>query len=277
MKLCENRVGEVNYTNTGQKMVIIAYRDNKDLDVQLDDGTILRGIRYTSFKKGNTLSLLRKNRVGEVSYTSDGQKMEIITYRGYDDIDIQFEDGYIAYHKRYTNFKAGKIANKGAKVGEINYNSKGQRMTIIRYSNCTDLDVQFDDGTIIEHRTYTNFILGNIPNPITRVGETSVTISGVVVKIVEYISCNNILVRFEDGIESSSTYATFNKRQIAHPTLRMSGNGVCKGATFGLFDIKKFMYRTGNQRDVNYLCVCKKCGYKDILNPSEMLKHKCLK
>ena len=49
------------------------------------------------------------NRIGEVSYNSKNEKMTIIAYRKYDDIDIQFEDGTIIYNKRYDNFKSGLI------------------------------------------------------------------------------------------------------------------------------------------------------------------------
>ena len=40
-------------------------------------------------------------------------------------------------------------------------------MTIVRYGNKNDIDVQFDDGTIVEHKRYGNFKRGNIKNPMT--------------------------------------------------------------------------------------------------------------
>ena len=38
-------------------------------------------------------------------------------------------------------------------------------MTIVRYGGRNDIDVQFDDGTIVEHRMYGNFLKGQIKNP----------------------------------------------------------------------------------------------------------------
>ena len=49
------------------------------------------------------------NKVGETNINSQGEKMTIIAYRNYENIDIQFEDGTVVYHKTYGNFKNGKI------------------------------------------------------------------------------------------------------------------------------------------------------------------------
>ena len=50
-----------------------------------------------------------KNRVGEVRYNNQGEKMTIIAYRGCKDIDVQFEDGVIIYNRNYGKFKEGKM------------------------------------------------------------------------------------------------------------------------------------------------------------------------
>lgn len=271
----KDRVGEVNYTSDGKKLTIIAYRNSMDLDVKIEDDIIIRNIRYSSFKAGNMLILLQKTRVGEISYNGKGQKMTIIAYRNYDDIDVQFEDGSIVYNKRYDNFKKGKISNKNSRVGEISFSNKGQKMTIIRYGNCNDIDVKFEDDTVATHKTYRNFTLGNICKPNFRVGELRINSIGILMELIEYMDCKNIKVRFEDGSVCTSDYNSFSKGAIGHPTLRMSGVSLCKGSTFGFFDVKKFMYRMDNEKDVNYLCQCRKCGYKDILTPTEMLGHKC--
>ena len=49
------------------------------------------------------------NKVGETNINSQGEKMTIIAYRNYENIDIQFEDGTVVCHKTYGNFKNGKI------------------------------------------------------------------------------------------------------------------------------------------------------------------------
>lgn len=51
-----SKVGEINVAKNGMSMEIIAYRDNNDIDVKFEDGTIVKGKTYLSFKRG-TISL----------------------------------------------------------------------------------------------------------------------------------------------------------------------------------------------------------------------------
>ncbi len=60
---------------------------------------------YNINKEGDKLI----NKVGETNINSQGEKMTIIAYRCYEDIDIQFEDGTVVYHRTYGNFKSGLI------------------------------------------------------------------------------------------------------------------------------------------------------------------------
>lgn len=49
------------------------------------------------------------DRVGEIGYNNQGEKIIIIRYGGTNDIDVQFEDGVIVYNRSYGNFKRGRI------------------------------------------------------------------------------------------------------------------------------------------------------------------------
>ena len=109
-----NRTGEVGYNNQGLKMTIVEYRNNADIDVQFEDGNVIKNKEYRNFKNGliknpNYKDVNMIDRKGEVNYNNQGLKMTIITYRGCEDIDIQFEDGTIVYNKNYDNFKKGSI------------------------------------------------------------------------------------------------------------------------------------------------------------------------
>ena len=46
------RVGEKSKANNGMEMKIIGYRSSSDIDVQFEDGTIVKGKRYQQFKRG---------------------------------------------------------------------------------------------------------------------------------------------------------------------------------------------------------------------------------
>jgi glutaredoxin len=49
--------------------------------------------------------------------------------------------------------------------GQVIMSKSGQKMKVIRYRKAVDIDVQFEDGTIVEHRNYFNFLKGRIRNP----------------------------------------------------------------------------------------------------------------
>lgn len=57
------------------------------------------------------------------------------------------------------------VCKKLDRTGEVGYNNDGEKMTIVRYGNWDDIDVQFDDGTIIKHRIYDSFKKGYMKNP----------------------------------------------------------------------------------------------------------------
>ena len=51
------------------------------------------------------------------------------------------------------------------RTGETNIATNGQVMTIVKYRGCNDIDIQFEDETIVKHKQYTNFKKGTIQNP----------------------------------------------------------------------------------------------------------------
>lgn len=59
------------------------------------------------------------------------------------------------------------MGKKDDMLNKVWYNNNGERMTIVRYGGTRDIDVQFDDGTVVEHREYSAFKKGQIKNPMT--------------------------------------------------------------------------------------------------------------
>ncbi len=55
--------------------------------------------------------------------------------------------------------------SKKSIIGEINTSLNGLRMIIIASRNDNDLDVQFEDGTIVKNKTYALFSKGEIIYP----------------------------------------------------------------------------------------------------------------
>lgn len=173
-KYAKLRIGETNIASNGQKMTIIAYRSSIDIDIRFEDGTIVTNKTYSAFIKGQVPHDF-KDRIGETIRANNNQKMTIIRWRKHIDIDVQFEDGTVVTNKRYDHFKTGDIKNPNCKkqhsynfidrTGEENIASNGQKMKIIVYREYRDIDVQFEDGTIVYHKNYRCFQKGNIANP----------------------------------------------------------------------------------------------------------------
>jgi hypothetical protein len=62
-------------------------------------------------------------------------------------------------------FRKEKKKNTTNRLGEIKYNKEKEKMIIINYKKADDIDVEFEDGTIVKNKTYTLFSKGQIFNP----------------------------------------------------------------------------------------------------------------
>lgn len=227
--LKNNKIGQTKIANNGQRMTIISYRNKNDLDIQFEDGTIVKHKTFTSFRKGETNNPnFYKSRIGEINKNKQGLNMRIVEYNGCKDINVEFEDKTLVKHKTYINFKSGKITNPNFKKvqklnlfksrkGEVNIINNGQKITIIRYENDFDIDVQFEDGIIVKNKSYKDFINSRIHYPHTnlrvlRIGEERVSQYGEIAKIIEYRNAEDIDIEFEDGTKKEHlSYFKFKK------------------------------------------------------------------
>ena len=183
------------------------------------------------------MSVLRDDRVGEVRRANNGMLMKILAYRSVSDIDVQFEDGVIVHNKRYGAFEKGNIGHPTVKYSKVSDKdikrylgmekvmSCGMKATIIAYRNNVDIDIQFEDGTVVEHKTIHSFKTGYIKNPnidnymskTGRVGDRSIANNGMGMTIIKYISRDNMTVRFDDGfVKEGISYSNFINGRVAH-------------------------------------------------------------
>lgn len=301
------RIGETNIAKNGQKMTIIAYRNSSDIDVKFEDDTVVTNKSYDSFKNSKienpnkkfiTYTKVRGNnraknnaekRIGEFNIASNGQKMTIIAYRKNNDIDVQFEDGTIVYNKSYSYFKKGTIRNpnkrklsrksKSKRIGETSISKMGQKLTIINYRNCDDIDVQFEDGTIVYNKKYEKFKSGSIENPNKPTINGNLNKNrkkwlnnsklnknnGLYMTISDYISSNNILVSFETGYNLNIYLQYYKLGKIKHPFPYQMNN----------ITVEKLAYIHKETGIGNFYCKCLKCGYRDIWTIENAKNHKC--
>lgn len=117
------------------------------------------------------------------------------------------------------------MAIKTDRLGKTKMMSCGMEATIIRYGGATDIDVHFEDGTVVKHKTYRAFKKGYISHPNTkdRLGEAREMKCKMEATIIRYGSAKDIDVRFKDGaIAKHKTYNLFKEGGIANPNMKVS-------------------------------------------------------
>jgi len=82
----------------------------------------------------------RPNREKEENFNSWGSRMVIINYRGCDDLDVEFDNGYIIKHRNYRDFKKGYIEHPYDKtvygigyLGDGKYKAKVNDIISVQY------------------------------------------------------------------------------------------------------------------------------------------------
>ena len=193
--------------HNGQHAVCVAYRKPQDIDVQFEDGTVVKTTKY-QFLKGEV-----KNPnfwIGKTNRMFNGQIATIIAYRGYYNIDVEFEDGTIVKNKAIGKFKSGNITNpncnastKASVLGVEVTQNNGQKAKCITYRTNVDIDIQFEDGTIVYHKQKASFLRGEIKNPnfnkFSIVGKTVLQNCGMKATCIVDRGGKDIDVQFEDG------------------------------------------------------------------------------
>lgn len=87
----EQRIGETQINNQGLKMTIIEYRNNMDIDIQFEDGTILRHKSYCKFKNQHNIVNYNYPTVCGVGYV------------GYGDYDVTENGKHTDAYTRWKN------------------------------------------------------------------------------------------------------------------------------------------------------------------------------
>lgn len=141
----QEHIGERIYHNSSQQyMTLVEYHNTRCVDIVFDDGVKRNSISYSSFRNGHvkhpniSISDIRKKQV------RDGRNPLI------------------------SKSIEQKINLSKQRIGEQSINRAGQIMTIIRYNNCHDIDVQFEDGRVARGVAYGNFKNGRVGHPSRR-------------------------------------------------------------------------------------------------------------
>ena len=206
-----NYIGQRFYNKRyNQWMMITNYITYDNVEVIFEDGYIASNKKLDSIRAGiclrdDDLVFRSKAKIGEKVYSKTNHMwMELVAYYSANDVTVRFEDGKEVYHQRYGSFKLGMIKYpdmSNPKIGMTNTNNEGYQMTIVAYRKYNDIDIQFADGTTLEHRKYYDFILGRIKYPkcLQYVGRTYTATNGMKIKIIAYRKYKDVDLEFEDG------------------------------------------------------------------------------
>lgn len=234
---CKHSVlGQSKMQNCGMIATCINYRRTDDIDVKFEDGTIVTHKRKGSFLKGsiNNPNIVRGSLLNVTKQMNCGMYATVIADRSCQDIDIKFENGDIVHNRSRGDFNNGEIACPSLpkyyscrrhRIGETRTMNCGMQAKLICYHNYDDIDIEFEDGTIIEHKTITNFRLGNIDNPNfyrhNMLGEQLTMNCGMSCKVVKQDNnVTDLTVKFEDGtIVEHKTKREFYQRSIQNPNI----------------------------------------------------------
>lgn len=229
-------IGVESVSSRNQKMKIIAFRAQNDIDVEFEDGTIVKNKRFDHFLSGNLENpnnTLKHERIGERNKANNGEWMTITNYNGVADVEITFDDGTVVYHKSYQAFLEGyiskknkvdqrQVAAKAKRIGEKSIANNGLSMEIIDYRGARDIDIQFEDGVLVTNKRYDHFQSGNIKHPNLgniqikdRTSEVIINENVEKVRIMAYRNNKDIDVMVNDErIECHRSYDDFVKGKI---------------------------------------------------------------
>ena len=162
MKKLTNVEGSVVTNTKGFKMTLITYRNHSDVDIMFECGTVLKNRSYKCFLNGN----IRKPDIkeGQQSTSKKWGVLTLLNYHRYSNVDVQFEDGKIAYGVKYNSFLKGEVRKPTNRVGEKFIILDGYEAEIINYKKATDIDVRLNTGVILT-TTYSNLKKGCLKNP----------------------------------------------------------------------------------------------------------------
>lgn len=117
------------------------------------------------------------------------------------------------------------------RMGEFRLNKQGRLIEIIDYRNATDVDVLLDNGMVLYNRTYWEFKNGTIKYPeCLRIGEEKINNQGLRMKIIDYTSCRNMTILFDDGtILYNVEYGNFKNGSVTNYNHKDIFGVACRG------------------------------------------------
>lgn len=204
-------------------------------------------------------------RVGESFFSKEGERGVITTYRGYSDIDVKFENGYEAFHRKYGDAVGGKISCLYNHYGEEGISKRGEKMKVVSSVYGNRVDVEFPNGYIAKNVYYSAFLNGRVsnkeykPNFDSYIGKEVLCKNGLKATIINAYykkakNNNNVIrvdVQFTDGVIAKDiSYTHYLNGYVKYP-LNKKYIGQTNTNTKGRI-MKIINYHSANNVDVEF-------------------------
>ena len=214
------------------KMRATVIEDNGafDLKIQFEDGYIAHCVRST-FKSGNVNNpnIIKGSLLGQKAIMNCGLEAEVIEDKGWNNITIRFADGYTKKTKRQL-FKNGQIDNPNR------HNMKGKKLMmkcgmeaeVIDDRGSENITIKFADGTILKNKSRYCFSSKIINNPnhnrYSIMGQKAIMECGLECEVIEDKGCDDITVKFSNGIVKRHCQRYKFKTKKLTPIIRKKKN-----------------------------------------------------
>ena len=159
------------------------------------------------------------------------------------------------------------------RIGESRKMNCGMLATIIKYINSDDIDVKFEDETIVKNKSYYHFTRGEISNPNYYkkfIGLKNTMNCGMECEIVRWGYCDDIDVIFSDGtLVKNKSYSKFQNKSIGNPNYltQQDKRTDLSGQRIGKLKIENFDHKEFCDRQNKYYYNCKcECGNYIIMD-----------
>lgn len=141
---------------------------------------------------------------------------------------LGIDENIINFERDEHEIKEFVSKNKRANIHmfEKRKMNNGMEAEIIKMSSCRNLTVQFEDGAFAYNKDYRSFLKGNIAHPEEtshakknrRLHVRKQMKNGMMAEVIEYVSSDEIQVRFENGEITKTRWYHFSRGSVAAPS-----------------------------------------------------------
>lgn len=118
----------------------------------------------------------RNERMGTERISRDGRVARVVDYKSCEKFWIQFEDGTMRRMSNWHNFCEGRFnyeymyhrSRTTERLGTVCRMNNGLMAKVISYIHSHDMDIQFEDGSIVRHVEWRNYMKGNVAHPVMK-------------------------------------------------------------------------------------------------------------